>query len=212
MGAIHLIRHGQASFGSDDYDQLSGLGAVQGGHLGRAWRAAGFRPDSALAGSMKRHAQTATAAMDALGGGDWDVDARWNEYDHLGLTGHADAASRPADPREFQKQLDVALREWVAGERQGDESFAAFSDRVRGALADAAAAATDGRRVAVFTSGGPIALVASHLLTGDASLFITMNRVVVNGAVTTVMVGRGGSRLLTFNDHSHVPAADVTFR
>lgn len=212
MGAIHLIRHGQASWGSDDYDQLSEPGTAQGAALGAAWRAGGFRPDSSVAGSMKRHHQTVTAATGALGAGTWTTDARWNEYDHLALTGHADASSRPADPREFQSQLDSALREWVVGERQGDEPFAAFRGRVLGGLADAADAATDGRRVAVFTSGGPIALVASHLLCGDSSLFIQLNRVIVNASVTTVIVGRGGSRLLTFNEHAHIPAADVTFR
>jgi broad specificity phosphatase PhoE len=218
MGAIHLIRHGQASWGADDYDQLSALGTEQGAWLGRGWKATEFRPDSAVAGSMKRHRQTATAAFDALGEPDtsdgvrWRTDDRWNEYDHLGLTGHLTAADRPADAREFQRELDSALHQWVAGERRGAEPFSAFRDRVLGGLADAAEQATAGRRVAVFTSGGPIALVASHLLAGDASLFITMNRVVVNGSVTTVMVGRGGSRLLTFNDHAHVPATEVTFR
>lgn len=212
MGAIHLIRHGQASWGSDDYDQLSELGTTQSSHLGRAWKNAGFQPDSSVAGTMKRHNQTATATVDALGGGQWENDARWNEYDHLGLTGHLSAADRPADPRAFQQELDAALHEWVAGTRQGSEPFVDFRTRVLGGLADAAEAATQGRRVAVYTSGGPIALVASHLLAGDASLFITLNRVVVNGSVTTVMVGRGGSRLLTFNDHSHIPQTDVTFR
>ncbi len=26
MGTLYLVRHGQASFGADDYDRLSGLG------------------------------------------------------------------------------------------------------------------------------------------------------------------------------------------
>lgn len=210
MGAIHLIRHGQASFGSDDYDQLSERGTQQGSWLGMAWEASGFRPDWSVAGSMKRHAQTAVAAIDAIDGDLYDVDDGWNEYDHLALAGVD--VTPTTDAREFQARLDTALGAWVNGAASPVETFAGFSERVLRALDGAVAQAGSGRRVAVFTSGGPIALVASHLLTGDASLFITLNRVVVNASVTTVIVGRGGARLLTYNEHGHVPADQVTFR
>ncbi|NDB25614.1 MAG: histidine phosphatase family protein, partial [Gammaproteobacteria bacterium] len=33
MSTIHLIRHGQASFGAADYDRLSSLGEQQVEHL-----------------------------------------------------------------------------------------------------------------------------------------------------------------------------------
>lgn len=212
MGAIHLIRHGQASWGSDDYDQLSDLGRRQGGWLGQSWEASDFRPDWSVAGSMTRHAQTAVAVLDAIDGDLYDVDDGWDEYDHLALAGAQDLADRPDDPKAFQRRLDAALAAWVAGEASPGESFAGFTDRVLTALDAAVEQAGSGRRVAVFTSGGPIGLVASHLLAGDASLFITMNRVVVNASVTTLIVGRGGTRLLTFNEHGHVPADGVTFR
>ncbi|MCF8967887.1 histidine phosphatase family protein, partial [Pseudomonas carnis] len=35
MGSIYLIRHGQASFGADDYDVLSPIGVEQAQVLGR---------------------------------------------------------------------------------------------------------------------------------------------------------------------------------
>ncbi|MFT4187522.1 MAG: histidine phosphatase family protein [Aeromicrobium sp.] len=213
MGAISLIRHGQASWASDDYDQLSDLGQRQASWVGLAWEAGGLRPTWSVAGSMRRHAQTAVGAIDAIDGDLYDVNAGWNEYDHLALVQMSDAADRPADAKEFQALLDAALERWVAGEASADgESFAQFSERVLGSLDAAVRGAGSGQHVAVFTSGGPIALVASHLLAGDASLFITLNRVVVNASVTTLMVGRGGTRLLTFNEHSHIPRDSVTFR
>ena len=212
MGAIHLIRHGQASWGSDDYDQLSELGTRQAGWLGLSWESAGFAPTWSVAGSMKRHAQTAVATIDAIDGDLYDVDPGWNEYDHLAMVGASTAADRPADAREFQAMLDAALERWVGGDPGAGESFAGFQGRVLGALDVAVDRAGSGRHVAVFTSGGPVALVASHLLTGDASLFITLNRVVVNASVTTLIVGRGGTRVLTYNEHTHVPRDAVTFR
>lgn len=161
---------------------------------------------------MKRHAQTAVAALDAIDGDLYDIDQGWNEYDHLGLAGAQDAASRPTDAKAFQATLDARLTEWVAGDIVGPELFADFRTRVLGALDAATEQAGSGRSVAVFTSGGPIGLVASHLLAGDDSLFITMNRVVINASITTVIVGRGGRRLLTFNEHTHLPADLLSFR
>ena len=212
MGAIHLVRHGQASWGSDDYDQLSDLGYRQGAALGSAWEAGGFRPSTSVCGSMKRHAQTAVAVLDAVDGDLYDVDAGWDEYDHLGLADVQDADDRPTDAKAFQAVLDARLADWVAGTVEGPEPFDAFRSRVLGALDAATEQAGSGRSVAVFTSGGPIGLIASHLLAGDDSLFITMNRVVINASVSTVIVGRGGRRLLTFNEHTHVPADLLTFR
>lgn len=206
------MRHGQASWGSDDYDQLSELGYRQGAALGSSWEAGGFRPTWSVCGSMKRHAQTAVAAIDAIDGDLFDIDAGWNEYDHLGLADATDAASRPTDAKAFQAILDARLADWVSGGIAGPEPFDAFRSRVLDALDAATEQAGSGQSVAVFTSGGPIGLVASHLLVGDDSLFIAMNRVVINASVTTVIVGRGGRRLLAFNEHTHVPTHMLSFR
>src|SRR5574343_1072471 len=58
MGTLYLVRHGQASFGADDYDQLSDLGQRQAERLGRYWAERGLRFDAVLTGSLRRHAQT----------------------------------------------------------------------------------------------------------------------------------------------------------
>ena len=100
MGSVHLIRHGQASFGSDDYDLLSPVGMQQSTALGMSWEASGWAPTAAVAGSMKRHAQTAIAAIDACGQGDgYDIDDGWNEYDHLAIA-NAHDPGRPDQGRQ----------------------------------------------------------------------------------------------------------------
>ena len=216
MGAIHLIRHGQASWGSDDYDQLSERGIQQGSLLGTAWEASDWAPTHCVAGSLKRHAQTAIATIDACGQGDgYDVDAGWDEYDISGLQQAiaAQAGGRTLEPKEFQPLLDAALERWVAGDDDMGSSFADWSGAVLGSLSSAVERASrSGEQVAVFTSGGPIGLVVSHLLAGDASLFIRLNAIVVNTSVTTILVGSTGPRLLTFNEHGHLPRSAVTFR
>jgi broad specificity phosphatase PhoE len=213
MGSIHLIRHGQASWGTDDYDRLSPVGQKQSAALGMSWEASGWAPSTLVAGSMKRHAQTAIAVIDACGQGDgYDVDDGWNEFDHLAIARAHDPAALSADPKEFQKLLNTALDGWIAGTGEHSETYLDFMDRVMTAFGKAVTDAGPGRSVAVFTSGGPIALVASHLLAGDDSLFQRINDVVINAGVTTVIAGQSGPRLLAFNEHTHLPRDLVTYR
>ena len=212
MGSIHLIRHGQASFGAENYDQLSTLGYSQAVALGNAWEAGAWEPTYSLAGSLQRHAQTAISALDIVEGDGYDVDGGWDEYDHIGIASAANPDSSALDAREFQAVLNQALTAWRRGEGDFDESFDDFRNRVLGAFDAALAQAGKGRRVAVFTSGGPIALVLSHVLTGSDELFQSINDVIINASVTTIINGSTGPRLLSFNEHTHLPPDLVTFR
>ena len=58
MGNLYLVRHGQASFGADDYDQLSDLGQRQSQRLGEYFAGKGLQFEAVLTGTLKRHAQT----------------------------------------------------------------------------------------------------------------------------------------------------------
>ena len=84
MSRILLVRHGQASFGAADYDDLSPTGHEQSRVLGAALAARGVVPDLLVAGEMRRHGQTAAGVLDGAGWTtDVEVDAGWNEFDHL---------------------------------------------------------------------------------------------------------------------------------
>lgn len=97
------------------------------------------------------------------------------------------------------------------------ESFAAFTARVVGALRQAADEAGPGRTVVVVTSAGPLGVACASLMQdagagADPEAWMRWNAVAVNCALTTVVVGRSGTRLLSFNEHGHLPPEDVTFR
>ena len=51
MGTLYLVRHGQASFGADDYDQLSELGHRQSVRLGEYFAERDIRFDGLIAGT-----------------------------------------------------------------------------------------------------------------------------------------------------------------
>ena len=66
MGQVHFVRHGQASFGTDDYDRLSPLGWQQARWLGRHLSETGHRYDAVVSGGMRRHRETAQAIAEYL--------------------------------------------------------------------------------------------------------------------------------------------------
>jgi broad specificity phosphatase PhoE len=215
VGTVLLVRHGQASFGADDYDVLSQLGWKQGRATGR-FLAGTESPSSWVRGGMRRHRET----LEAMTSADADVDERWDEFDHVGIVAtHPDAPVGDVDPRTFQRAFERATADWVAGTHGGDgESYPDFVARVRGALDDAVADAGPGRTVVVVTSGGPIAVAAALLVDPDAdparvgALWARFNTVVVNAAVTRVVVGSTGARLLAFNEHAHLAPEQRTYR
>jgi broad specificity phosphatase PhoE len=89
MGTLYLVRHGQASLGASDYDQLSPLGQRQCQLLGEYWRSQGMRFDAVLCGGLKRHAQSLAAIGVGLGqAGDLpttQIRPGLNEYDSEAL-------------------------------------------------------------------------------------------------------------------------------
>ena len=65
MSEIYLVRHAQASYDAEDYDQFSELGYLQSEWLGEYFLQRGIRFNRVLSGSMKRHKQTAESALKA---------------------------------------------------------------------------------------------------------------------------------------------------
>ena len=207
MGAIYLVRHGQASFGAAEYDMLSPNGFIQSTVVGAelARREAVF--SQARAGSMARQRDTATSVLKGLSG---DLvakeDPRWNEYDHVDIaTHHAGGVEQGDDSRAYQVALDGALTAWIAAGEDGPcaETWPEFLARVRGALEDLAGELGKGENAVVFTSGGVIATLCGVLLGIPDAGLVKLNRVTVNGGITKLVSGRGGLTLLSFNEHGH---------
>lgn len=219
MGIVLLVRHGQASFGSDDYDVLSETGWEQGRLLG-AWLAGqGVTPSAVVRGDMRRHRETADAMIDGAGwtGMAAEVDPGWDEFDFLPVVdAFPERPEGELSRREFQALFERATARWASGEHDGyPESYADFCRRVRAGLDRAATASGV---VVVVSSGGPIAVAGADLLdpeadaAGHARLWQRFNTVIVNSSVSRVLVGGTGTRLLTFNEHAHLTPETLTYR
>ncbi|MCT1710536.1 histidine phosphatase family protein [Dietzia cinnamea] len=223
MGAIHLVRHGQASFGSGDYDRLSETGHLQARLAGEDMAARGLRPDVIIHGGMRRQRETAEGLLEGLrahGAVDRpvEVDERWAEYDAdavleaarvAGLSaehGTLDSAGSSDEAKQaFQRELDAALGHW-----SGLEAFARYRADAEAALADAAARSGSGRTTLIVSSAGTISLAVATLLAdpeGVVGLWTRLQRVTVNTGTARVVVGRGGMTCIAVNEHQHLERA-----
>jgi broad specificity phosphatase PhoE len=200
---VAIVRHGQASFGSADYDALSAAGEEQSAVVGLELVRRGLRNPEVVAGTLRRQRHTADLLIAAAGyAGPCGTDKRWDEFDHLALLQRYVEPSRiePAlrDSRVFQRLLDEALEAWSR-----DGGWAGFAGDAVAALHDVADRLPKGRDAVVVSSGGVIGALAGALLGAPAATGIALNRVSVNGAITLVTVGGRGPNLLSFNDHAH---------
>lgn len=221
MGRLLLVRHGQASTTGDDYDVLSPLGWEQGRILGRALAGRGVSEPALVRGDMRRHRESLEAMTEAAGwSGPPMVDTGWDEFDHTSVL---DRVPPPFDgtpsPGEFQAWFEESALLWTRAGDAGEyaESWPAFLGRTQAALERTAAAVGRGTAV-VVTSGGVIAACASGLLDlGDdpavrAAVWNRLNTVVVNSSVTTLVVGKRGTTLLSFNEHPHLTRDVLSYR
>jgi broad specificity phosphatase PhoE len=222
--SILLIRHGQASFASEDYDVLSETGARQAALVHRTLAPVVPEPASLISGSLRRQLDTATpwTGQDPA----LTIDPRFNEYDAGDVLGaHAaqgaslerpvDAAGQPLSSRDFQTLLDEALGAWIDAGAQGgaSETWAAFSARCTAGLEAAMDGLGKGETGLVFTSGGVIGALAAALLGLPDRSMIAFNHVSVNGSISKVVGGRRGLSLISFNEHLHLEGEGlVTYR
>ncbi len=210
MGQILVVRHGQASFGADDYDVLSATGEEQARVLGRSL--AGLVPDLVVHGSLVRQRRTAQLAAGAAG---WTAplreDPRWNELESLSQFAVVSGSTPDvADRAAFQEWYEAAMERWAGGEHDHDytESYAGFTDRANAALADLASEGT----VVAVSSGGPIAAIATVLLDGGPATYRRLLPGLVNTGITRVVSGRRGLTLLSLNEHQHLSRDLLTYR
>ena len=205
MPVIHLVRHGQASFGTDNYDLLSTLGHEQAAIVGRELARRGATLPIMASGSLQRQRRTAEIIAGELGieGSAANTDDRWNEFDAHALVDTrlgSGGASGGLSSQEFQVELDEAMQAWIDG---ASPTWRSFSDGALEALASIAEQTPKGCEAIVATSAGVTAAVVGRLLGLNARGVIALNRVSVNASITTVLSGARGLSLLTFNDHAH---------
>ena len=217
-----MIRHGQASFGSDDYDQLSDLGHKQGVRLGEYFGRKGIQFDGLIAGTLRRHKQTLEAILQGMNRAgeplSWDG---LNEYDAEAVIAsvHPEKLEKPTSPEMYRhhfRLLRDGLAQWMTGvtSPRGMPTYPAFVAGVAGAL-DHVRANHYGKHVLMVTSGGPIATAVGHVLGTTPETTIELNLRIRNSSITEFAFTPKRHMLVCYNAVPHLeepPYADwVTY-
>jgi broad specificity phosphatase PhoE len=210
MGTLYLVRHGQASFGADDYDNLSELGQRQSVRLGQYWRERGVSFDAVLTGTLRRHAQTWAGIAEGAGYSH-DVQTRegLNEYDSAAVIAaiHPQPLPKPDTPELYRhhfRLLRDGLTQWMNGvvSPQGMPSYDEFLAGVKSAL-DHVRQNYSGH-VLIVSSGGPIATAVGQVLGTTPETTIELNLRIRNSAVTEFQYNPKRHTLLSYNTLPHL--------
>jgi broad specificity phosphatase PhoE len=217
MGNLYLVRHGQASFGADDYDQLIVLGSRQSVRLGQYLAEKGLQFEAAYTGTLKRHTQTLDGIRIGLNNpasiGPTHTWPGLNEYDgEAVITAIAPhPLQRPTTPelyREHFRMLRDGLTQWMNGviSPKGMPTYDEFVLGVTRALDHIRKQHTG--NVLVVSSGGPISTAVGQLLGTSPETTIELNYRIRNSSLTEFVFTPKRHTLLTYNGLPHLDRAE----
>ena len=215
MGTLYLVRHGQASFGADDYDKLSELGERQSVRLGEYFAERDIHFDGLIAGTLRRHKQTLEGILQGMNqAGEHLSWEGLNEYDSQAVIAsvHPHPLEKPTSPemvRHHFRLLRDGLAQWMAGvvSPKGMPSYNDFVAGVAGALNHVRANHV-GQQVLVVTSGGPIATAVGHVLGISPEATIDLNMRIRNSAITEFAFNPKRHMLVCYNAIPHLEHPD----
>lgn len=227
MSEIYFIRHAQASFKNDNYDQLSPLGIRQAQVLGEYFRRLGLRFDSVYAGAMKRQIDTAKEVLSRMPGDHSRLKLRresaFNEYDFVAILKYQIPLminEEPAleeilprmhaDRQVFQRLFERALTRWISGryDAGGIETWPDYGARIHRGIQQLMKADGPQKRAAVFTSGGCVAVAVQMALDISDVKTIELSWQVRNTSVSVFKYSSRGMGLSSFNSTAHLEAQD----
>jgi broad specificity phosphatase PhoE len=239
MGILFLVRHAQASFLAENYDKLSPLGEQQSRALGEYWSQRKLNFDRVAVGPCIRQKDTAQIVVAAYRQAgqpfpEPQIIPEFDEYQaeevlkhtlprlletdeniaHL----HAAFKSSTASPEQrstFQKLFEAVISQWVSGKLspQGVESWQEFRARVNSGLNKFLTPTKRGERVAIFTSGGPIATAMQRALNLSDEATLGVSWMSQNSSWSEFLYSTNRFTLSSFNSHAHIEdPAMLTYR
>jgi broad specificity phosphatase PhoE len=236
MSMIYMIRHGQASFGKEDYDRLSPLGERQARILAKHFLTTGFQPDMAYSGTLARQTATAREVLSAYHAAgrkvpELEMLSGFNEYDTGAIVRALFQGMVEEDPSlkdelpkmyvskaSFKRVFEGAMLRWVTGrfDTPEMESWVDLKARVAGSLRFIMKRHGRGKTIAVFTSGGAIAASLAQVLMIPGQDALHLNWQLLNASITRFMYNEERITLSGFNEIAHLELAGdpslITYR
>jgi len=220
MSNLIIIRHGQASFGQENYDQLSPVGYHQARVVANHLQETGAGFDAVYTGQLARQRQTfqAMATVFTENGRPLPESSTLpdlDEYDSMGVWKHyypimikenphlkLDETRLAEDPKAFQKVFSRIVQHWMneTQDRPGLESWPHFRARIGNSLKKIMQQEGSGKNVMVFSSAGPIAVAVQMATQMPDHQCIGISWQVLNASMTRFRFNAEKMTLTGFND------------
>jgi broad specificity phosphatase PhoE len=224
MGILYFIRHGQASFGQKNYDRLSPAGIQQAQILGEYLAGIRFVFHEAYCGNLERQQHTAREVMSGFTSAginfpspatqaafdEYDAFTVWKNQTHKMIQENvllpADIDETRTDKRKFQLLFERIMMRWISGNHDapGDIRWKDFVDRVLNGISALTSRHGSGQHIAVFTSGGPIAVAMRLALGLTDCKTMEISWQVMNASISRFYFNSRGIFLAGFNDIAHL--------
>ncbi len=219
-----MIRHGQASFGSENYDCLSQKGELQSKVLAEHLLAAGVCVDELYSGEMKRQIDTAARMVELSASCNRAapvslVDRAFNEYcsqeiivsfvqEIIGKDpfSNDDLLQTYNDKKKFQVLFEKILSGWATGKykKEGLETWDQFAQRVCNGLIKIMERNSSGKTILIFTSGGPISAALQKALGLSNEDAIRLGWQIANASITKFVFKKDRFTLASFNETAYL--------
>ncbi len=212
MAELFLVRHGQASLGTDNYDQLSDKGSRQAAILAEYFTDNNIVFDQYISGAMQRHKQTISPIVDTS---KTVIDHGWNEFDFEAVIGayvtefDKTHELESGNKKVIYKLLKEAMLQWSQCniKQSLPETWVEFNNRVSNAASTIRL--SNAKRVLVSSSGGAIAAFIGSILNLTPSHVINLNLQIRNASIHRFFFNENGFQLSEFNSVPHFSSAEL---
>jgi broad specificity phosphatase PhoE len=222
MSELYLVRHAQASFASEHYDDLSDIGVVQARLLGEYFADQGIVFDGFVTGAMRRHRQTLDVLRELSTGEESSSQTHegLNEYDFRAMMRvYCDASTAdvlveavracPDDRKAYFRLLRRVLTAWSENRLDGaPESWSSFQKRVADARSMLQGTAKQRKRVLVVSSGGAISTFIGSVLGLSPNHIFDLNLQIINTSITRFYFDPTKISLAEFNAVPHLASPE----
>jgi broad specificity phosphatase PhoE len=219
-----MIRHGQASFGSENYDRLSPKGVIQARVVAEHLAATGISANLIYSGEMKRQTDTAAETVQLRDNSGQPIlapriDSAFNEYaSHeilLSFVKEVSGLEPPLsgniwpefqDKKKFQELFEKVLSGWATGKykKEGLTTWDEFAGRVGRGIEKVILENPSGRTILIFTSGGPVSAAVQKALNLSNEETIRLGWQIANGSITKFIYKKERFTLASFNETAHL--------
>lgn len=236
MSTLYFIRHGQASFGKNNYDRLSLTGVKQSRILGNYLNKINLHFDAIYCGTMERQVKTAAEYYACCAETDSPApeiehDDRLNEFDGEGVlkillpillteqpSYRFDSDNLLKDRGSFRRIFEAVMTMWASGkyEMKGVSTWVEFTHGVNSAVNKIMNKHNNGKNVALFTSGGPISVVVQRVLELTPQKAMDIRDMIVNTSITRFRYSQDRIMISSFNEYPHLEESEdkniITYR